>query len=196
VLIVDDDPQQLQVLGDLLDQSGFVVTECASGAAAAGVLTQGDHWDAIITDQMMTDGDGWHLLQVVRAHEQPIPVMLLSAAKPLRPATLPNGVEFDAVLQKPSLSGELLATLWALILKVGDSGTAISSDQWQALATLAGDGEVSGIEEWIAGLGTDTPEKIRVTAWASETLYQLNFGLLEQVARKRFEATTAAAGTL
>ena len=196
VLIVDDDPQQLQVLGDLLDQSGFVVTECASGAAAAGVLTQSDHWDAIITDQMMTDGDGWHLLQVVRAHEQPIPVMLRSAAKPLRPATLPNGVEFDAVLQKPSLSGELLATLWALILKVGDSGTAISSDQWQALATLAGDGEVSGIEEWIAGLGTDTPEKIRITAWASETLYQLNLGLLEQVARKRFEATTAAAGTL
>jgi signal transduction histidine kinase/CheY-like chemotaxis protein len=196
VLIVDDDPQQLQVLGDLLDQSGFVVQECAGGEAAAEVLTQGDHWDAIITDQMMADGNGWYLLQAVREREQRIPVMLLSAAKPLRPASLPNGVEFDAVLQKPSLSGDLLATLWALILKVGAGGTAISPDQWQALATLADDGEVSGIEEWIAGLGSDTLEKMRVTAWASEALYQLNLGLLEQVARKLFEATTANAGTL
>jgi CheY-like chemotaxis protein len=196
VLIVDDDPQQLQVLGDLLDQSGFVVQECAGGEAAAEVLTQGDHWDAIITDQMMADGNGWYLLQAVREREQRIPVMLLSAAKPLRPASLPNGVEFDAVLQKPSLSGDLLATLWALILKVGAGGTAISPDQWQALATLADDGEVSGIEEWIAGLGSDTPEKVRVTAWAGEALYQLNLGLLEQVARKLFEATTANAGTL
>ena len=196
VLIVDDDPQQLQVLGDLLDQSGFVVTECAGGLPAAKVLTQGDHWDAIITDQMMADGDGWYLLQTVREREQPIPVMLLSTTKPLRPASLPARIEFDAVLQKPSLSDDLLATLWVLILKVDVGGTAISTDQWQALATLAGDGEVSSIEEWIAELGSDTPEKMRVTAWVSKTLYQLNLGLLEQVARKRFEATTAAAGTL
>jgi hypothetical protein len=122
--------------------------------------------------------------------------MLLSAAMPLRPEALPAGIEFDAVLQKPSLSGDLLATLWALILKVGGGGTAISQQQWQDLATLAGDGEVSGIEEWIAGLGNDTPEKSRVTTWASDALYRLDFGLLEQVARKRLDAAADATGSL
>jgi signal transduction histidine kinase len=195
VLIVDDDPQQLQVLADLLDQSGFVVQESGGAFAAAELLKQG-HWDAIITDQMMADGDGWQLLQLVRARDQAIPVMLLSAAKPLRPDGFPAGIEFDAVLQKPSLSGDLLATLWALILKVGGGGTAISQQQWQDLATLAGDGEVSGIEEWIAGLGNDTPEKSRITTWASDALYRLDFGLLEQVARKRLDAAADATGSL
>jgi CheY-like chemotaxis protein len=188
VLIVDDDQQQLQVLGDLLDQSGFVVHESIGALAAAGLLKQDEHWDAIITDQMMADGDGWQLLERVRTRELPIPVMLLSAARPLRPDALPAGIEFDAVLQKPTLSGDLLATLWALILKVGAGSTAISADQWQALVKLAEDGEVSSIEEWIAGLGKDTPEKIRVAAWANDALYQLNLGQLEQVARKRLEA--------
>ncbi len=188
VLIVDDDPQQLKALGDLLDQSGFVVQERTGAVAAAELLAHDHHWDAIITDQMMADGDGWQLLELVRARELPIPLMLLSAATPLRPDAFPAGVEFDAVLQKPSLSGDLLATLWALTLKVGAGDTAISSDQWQALASLAGDGEVSGIEEWISGIGTDTPEKVRVAAWANDALYQLNLGLLEQVARKGIEA--------
>ena len=196
VLVVDDDPQQLQGLVDLLNQAGFVVQASVGAVAAAEWLTHDNHWDAIITDQMMADGDGWHLLHRVRERERPIPVMLLSAAKPLRPKALPEGIAFDAVLQKPSLPGALLATLWALILKVDDSGTAIRTDQWQALATLAGDGEVSGIEEWIAALGSDTPEKVRVTTWASEALFQLNLVLLEQVAHKRLEATTSATGTL
>ena len=183
LLLVDDDPLQLQALSDLLIESGFVVKICDGGFAAAELL-QAVHLDAIITDQMMADGDGWHLLRTVRSLNQKIPVILLSAAAPIYPAGFPDGIEFDAVLQKPTLSEELLATLWAQILKVGADGTTTSAERWHLLATLARDGEVSGIGDWIADLGEDTHEKVRVARWAQDGLYRLNLGLLERTAQK------------
>ena len=126
---------------------------------------------------MMADGHGWFVLQQARTLVPGVPVILLSAASPQRPADFPVELDFAATLRKPALSTELLATLWGLILKVGTGGTAISPAQWQALATLAGDGDVSGIEDWIAAL----PES-PVTDWVRATLHRLDFDLLQRSA--------------
>lgn len=176
ILLVDDDSQQLQLLGDLLDDAGFVTQEAGSGTAALAAVTK-HSWDAIITDQMMADGDGWFLLQQVRGLGQSIPVVLLSAAPPQRPADFPSDIAFDAVLRKPAMSEDLLATLWGVILKVGPGGTALTGAQWQALAALASDGDVSGIEDWI----TDLPES-PVSSWARAALHRLDFDLLHRSA--------------
>lgn len=176
ILLVDDDPQQLQLLGDLLDDAGFVTQEAGSGRAALATLAQ-QRWDAVVTDQMMADGDGWFVLQQARAQAPSMPVILLSAAEPQRPVDFPAELDFAATLRKPALSAELLATLWGLILKVGAGGTAINATQWQALATLAGDGDVSGIEDWIAAL----PES-PVTDWVRANLNRLDFDLLQRSA--------------
>jgi signal transduction histidine kinase/CheY-like chemotaxis protein len=177
VLVVDDDPQQLQVLGDLLDEAGMSVKENSGGFAAMEQL-KSERWDAVITDQMMANGDGWYLLRQSRGIDQTVPVMLLSAAKPMRPDGFPDGINFDAVLQKPSMSEDLLATLWGLILNSG----APQTTDWKRLATLASDGDISGIEDWIADLGDNTPDKARIAYWARHTLHRLNLGLLERVA--------------
>jgi DNA-binding response OmpR family regulator len=176
VLLVDDDPQQLQLLGDLLDNAGFISQQANSGRAAVEQLGNG-HWDAIVTDQMMADGDGWFVLRQVRAAGQAVPVVLLSAALPQRPDGLPADLEFDATLRKPALSEDLLATLWALVLKVGAGGTAISAAQWQELAILAGDGDVSGIEDWIAAMPASP-----VRDWARAALNRLDFDLIRRSA--------------
>lgn len=176
ILLVDDDPQQLQLLGDLLDDAGFVTQEAGSGKAALAILAK-HSWDAIVTDQMMADGDGWFLLRQVRASAQSIPVVLLSAVQPQRPADFAADLAFDAVLRKPAMSEDLLATLWSAILKVGPGGTALTAAQWQALAALASDGDVSGIEDWIAAL----PES-RLAAWVRAALHRLDFDLLQRLA--------------
>lgn len=176
ILLVDDDPQQLQLLGDLLDDAGFVTQEAGSGRAALATLAQ-QRWDAVVTDQMMADGDGWFVLQQARAQAPAMPVILLSAAEPERPADFPAELDFAATLRKPALSAELLATLWGLILKVGAGGTAITRVQWQALADLAGDGDVSGIEDWIAALPYSP-----VTDWVRANLNRLDFDLLQRSA--------------
>ena len=58
VLLVDDDALQLESLRDLLAGAGFVTQSAQSGQGALEMLAP-QAWDAIITDQMMADGDGW-----------------------------------------------------------------------------------------------------------------------------------------
>ena len=108
---------------------------------------------------------------------------MLSAALPQRPDEFPHGIEFDAILRKPAWSEELLAILWGLILKVDSNETAPSAAQWQALATLANNGDVSGIEDWIDALGDTKPGTERIALWTRTMLNRLDLGLLEQVAQ-------------
>ena len=180
VLLVDDDSLQLALLRDLLCDAGFVTQSAQSGKGALAILEK-QSWDAIITDQMMADGDGWFVLQHARASLPDVPVILLSAVGPQRPDDFPSKINFDAVLKKSAQSQELLATLWGLILKIGVGTTAISAEAWRALATLASEGDVSGIEDWI-----DTLPESLVTKWVRATLNRLDFDLLQHLAL-RFE---------
>ena len=178
VLLVDDDALQLALLRDLLEDAGFITqsTECGEGALA--VMAQ-QAWDAIITDQMMDDGNGWFVLQQARVLLPGVPVILLSAVGPQRPDDFPVDLNFDAELEKPALPEEFLASLWGLILRVGAGDTAISSGAWQTLATLASEGDVSGIEDWINELPASP-----ITRWVHATLNRLDFDLLQVLARR------------
>jgi len=73
----------------------------------------------------------------------------------------------------------LPVTLWRLILKAGAGGTPISVQAWQALATLASEGDVSGIEDWI-----DAQPESPATTWMRATLNRLDFALLQQLASR------------
>ena len=178
VLLVDDDSLQLDLLGILLDEAGFITQTAQSGKGALALLAQ-RRWDAIITDQMMADGDGWFVLQQARATLPRVPVMLLSGVGPQRPGDFPAELNFDAVLTKSVPSDKLLATLSGLILKASDGAAAISTAAWQELATLASEGDVSGIEDWISAL----PES-PTTKWVRTTLNRLDFDLLQHLARR------------
>lgn len=178
VLLVDDDSLQLDFLGDLLDGAGFITQSAQSGKQALAMLPR-QTWAAVITDQMMADGDGWFVLQQVRVWVPHVPVMLLSAVGPQRPDDFAADLNFDAVLAKPALSEELLASLWGLILKADTACTAISTDAWQTLATLASEGDVSGIEDWISARPASP-----ITRWVQTTLNRLDFDLLQHLARR------------
>lgn len=125
----------------------------------------------------MADGDGWFVLQQARASLPHIPVILLSAIGSQRPDDFAADLNFDVVLKKPVVSEELLATPWSLILKIGFGGTAISTEAWRALATLASEGDLSGVEDWINTL----PES-PVTNLVRATLNRLDFDLLQHLA--------------
>ncbi len=66
LLLVDDDPVLLALLGKLLRQQGHGVTE-AGGGLAALALAGARHFDLIITDLMMPDMDGYALTRALRA---------------------------------------------------------------------------------------------------------------------------------
>ncbi len=67
ILIVDDGPANLQSLQQLLQSSGFDVVEARDGVAALARLEQ-EPVDAIISDILMPNMDGYRLCQEVRRH--------------------------------------------------------------------------------------------------------------------------------
>jgi len=67
LLLVDDDPILLNLLGKLLRRSGHAVTEANNGEEALAAAAR-EPFDLIITDVMMPGLDGYELTRRLRAH--------------------------------------------------------------------------------------------------------------------------------
>lgn len=114
VLIVDDTEQNRESISDLLGGYGFDTFVAEDGAQALLALEE-TAFDLLITDQMMPVMDGWQLLSAVRTSYPALPVLLYSAAPPLRPASCSPALAFDAALLKPADGGELLEQIARLL---------------------------------------------------------------------------------
>jgi len=78
VLLVDDEPQFLELTKYLLERQGGFETEGAtSGAAALGMLKHGQ-FDAVVADYQMPEMDGLQLLKVLRNQKMDIPFVLFT----------------------------------------------------------------------------------------------------------------------
>jgi PAS domain S-box-containing protein len=80
ILLVDDDRIQLKLAALRLRRSGYIVTT-ASNAREALALATGDPPDAILSDVVMDEVDGFDLCQKLREHVllERTPIILLSA---------------------------------------------------------------------------------------------------------------------
>lgn len=165
LLIAEDDPAARLSLVDLLEAQGFTVQAVSSGHALVALLA-GDtqRWDAIVTDQLMPDGDGWTVLNHVRTHWPSVPVVVLSAMALLRPPGCPAGLDFDACLAKPVDPSQLFETLERLLPplrrghSVGSASAGLEPAEREALAALVRVGAVTEIEEWADELRQRRPE--------------------------------------
>lgn len=83
ILVVDDEPMNLEIIAEYLDDSGYQLTSAASGEEAWAVLDRSDPpFDLLVLDRMMPGMDGLELLGLMRADSrfQTIPVILQTAA--------------------------------------------------------------------------------------------------------------------
>ena len=81
ILIVDDVPDNLAVLGELLRQSGYQVKVANSGRAALRFAAQLPRPDLILLDVMMPEMDGYETMQAIRNMPQfaSLPMIALTA---------------------------------------------------------------------------------------------------------------------
>jgi len=81
LLIVDDVPANLSVLGDLLHDAGYQVKAATSGRAALRYAAQEPRPALIVLDVMMPEMDGYQVLAALRQdpRTRDIPVMFLTA---------------------------------------------------------------------------------------------------------------------
>lgn len=180
VLLVDDDPAHLGMRVQQLERAGLALASANGGHEALALLPT-TTWDLVITDQNMPDTDGWALLNQIRKYRLELPVILISAATPCRPAGLPEGIAFDGMLDKSVTENEFIAAAWCHVLNLDPS---IPKPDWSALGILAKDGEVSGIAEWIDSYRAKSKDGTKRLKWIERYLHQLSFELIEDVARK------------
>ena len=77
ILVVDDEPQVLAILQQMLDELGYIVTACPDGEQAVDVVrAEPDRFDLIITDQTMPKLTGGQLTEQLHQIRPQLPVIL------------------------------------------------------------------------------------------------------------------------
>lgn len=115
ILLIDDDQELCELLGNWLSQEGFAVDACFDTASAHQYLRAGHTVDAVILDVMLPDGNGLELLRKLRSNYAELPVLMLSARG--EPTDRIIGLELgaDDYLSKPCDPRELTARLRAVL---------------------------------------------------------------------------------
>jgi two-component system, chemotaxis family, chemotaxis protein CheY len=86
VLVVDDDPDILEALAEILEAEGFQIRRAKNGKEALDRLSPTPP-DLILLDLMMPVMDGWEFSQKLREREgvAKIPIIVLSADRNVGP---------------------------------------------------------------------------------------------------------------
>jgi EAL domain-containing protein (putative c-di-GMP-specific phosphodiesterase class I) len=87
VLIIDDEPAVLRVLGLLLERNGFTVASASNGRDGLTLLAE-KGFDVVLTDIIMPELSGLDFLKELRQHDLDVPVILMTAG-----ATLDSAID-------------------------------------------------------------------------------------------------------
>lgn len=108
LLVVDDDPDGRDLLGELLEMSGFAAVTCANGGEAEAILDQRGRPKLVLTDFAMPDMAGTTFVNRMRARPGfgDVPVVFVTG---FDQASLP-GLR-DPILKKPLDIDKLLSVV-------------------------------------------------------------------------------------
>ncbi len=136
ILLVEDDTTIAIVITAALEAEGFVVTRCDSIAERNRRLSM-ESFSALVTDVMLTDGDGIESLDAVRSIAPGMPIIILSAQNTLDTAVRASDTGAFEYFPKPFDIDELARTVRQAVGNAGkrDGDT---SDEPEASLPLVG----------------------------------------------------------
>lgn len=167
VVVVNDDPIQLEILGSIVAKAGVEVMACDSVAEAMKVI-QLRVPALIVTDLYMPEVDGWAFCRQLRSPAQPalnaVPVVVVSAT-----FNGGNSGEVAAELgasdffSAPVDSARLLERVRALL------ENPVAPAPWRVLIAIGDDGEYGALAAGFAGQGS----RVRRATTAAEAAQAL-----------------------
>jgi two-component system OmpR family response regulator len=115
ILIVDDDEEIRDLLGQYLEKHGFKVSRAANGRQMRAILATAAI-DMIVLDLMLPGEDGLALCRSLHADgATPLPILMLTAKNDEADRILGLEMGADDYLTKPFASRELLARIRAVL---------------------------------------------------------------------------------
>jgi CheY-like chemotaxis protein len=118
ILVVDDDPDHIEVARRILEGAGYLVEDACDGRAALARLLDDLAPDLIIVDLLMPVMNGWQFITELRARPAlaQIPVVVVSASGDRLLFTAPVSAGY---LTKPLDADRLLETIAASLTRRG-----------------------------------------------------------------------------
>jgi len=123
ILVVEDEPDLLRTIAQVLREDGYAVDEAADGAEG---LYKARSWsyDAIVLDLLLPQLTGWEFLQQLR-RTHAVPVLILTARDEVADRVRGLDAGADDYLTKPFALSELRARLRALIRRAAGQPSSI-----------------------------------------------------------------------
>jgi diguanylate cyclase (GGDEF)-like protein/PAS domain S-box-containing protein len=116
ILVVDDQPQNIELLEAYLVSQGYEIVTAANGEEALGKLS-GNQIDLLLLDVMMPGIDGFEVIRRVRQEDthRLLPIILVTALRETKDRV--KGIEAgcDDFISKPIDKAELLARVRSLL---------------------------------------------------------------------------------
>ncbi len=110
ILVVDDEPNYLIVISELLGEEGFETITADNGAKALA-LVKGADIDLVLTDMQMPDMDGFALLEAVKSSRPEMPVIMITAYGEVEKAVRAMRSGAFNYITKPFNNDELVASI-------------------------------------------------------------------------------------
>jgi two-component system response regulator MprA len=116
ILIVDDDPNVLELLRVNLASQGYLITTAHNGVEALAAIGQRVP-ELMILDVMMPEMDGWEVCKLVRdKYQAAIKILMLTAKDTARDKVIgKNILKADEYMTKPFDIDELLSLVKKLL---------------------------------------------------------------------------------
>ncbi|MED5621384.1 response regulator transcription factor [Ideonella sp. BN130291] len=176
ILVVDDEPDMVALLQDLLQQAGFDADGAFTGAQALQAIGQ-RAYALVLMDLRLKGEDGLTLARRMRQASR-VPIVMLSGRSDETDRVLTLELAADDFLTKPFSPRELIARLRAVLRRTGAAdGTAGAREPMPASGAP---GEQLRFDQWVLDLRL---RELRSTDGRPCGLTQAEFRLLEAFVR-------------
>lgn len=130
ILLIDDDTELSDMLGEYLAGEGFAVTACANGEAGAELAASG-RFVAVLLDIMLPRISGIDVLREIRARSA-VPVIMLTAKGSDIDRVIGLELGADDYVPKPCYPRELVARLRAVLRRTQGGAAAERGEELAA----------------------------------------------------------------
>lgn len=133
VYFIDDSATMREVIKIAFRKENIQVITCADASSALAQFGENAP-DAVITDVIMPDKDGYEVCEFIKQHEQlgKIPVILMSGVVNRGVAEKAMAVKADELVRKPFQPQDLIARVKSLLNPAGARGTSLREEESSA----------------------------------------------------------------